>query len=106
MDNVIERAQQLMFRVDLANLEPNCPLPHEVASMIGELTKAIQLQWELLRSVQFALNYYGDPYLYCDPVIPSDPLLDGGLRARTALYLMKRCSSLSGSDAVLNGARL
>jgi hypothetical protein len=106
MDTIIERTQQLAYRVDHGNLEQNCPFPSEVAKTLDELSKAIQLRDELLRSIQFALEYYGDPCRYLQVVIPSDLAMDGGLRARTALYLMRHCSRLAENGPVLHGARL
>ncbi|MBZ0135482.1 MAG: hypothetical protein K8I27_03785 [Planctomycetes bacterium] len=60
---------------------------------LDQLRKAIApthyTRSEVLRSVVFALSYYSEPDLYFEPVMPGEPVLDGGLRARAALEMMR-----------------
>jgi hypothetical protein len=88
MKPTIERAKEIAKSIDSGAIWVDADLASEIAGLLGLLAATVEAQGENLTSIEFALNYYSEPDLYHDPVT-SDVILDGGLRARTALGLLK-----------------
>jgi hypothetical protein len=61
----------------------------EIAGLLEVLAETIETQAENITSIDFALTYYGEPDRYRTSS-DGECTLDGGLRARTALGLLRR----------------
>ena len=89
METVIERARYYSHRLDSGLTSPGADELHEVASLLTSLCAIIDDRRDAHNGAVFALTYYASPELYYEPVEPSQEILDGGLRARTALGLFR-----------------
>lgn len=91
MKTEIERAREVARSIELTNTWLDGAEAGEVARLLETLADAAEEQASKLSAIEFALLYYSEPHLYLDskPRSPVDPILDGGLRARTALGLLK-----------------
>jgi hypothetical protein len=87
----LERARAIARELRTGNAWLDTEQAGEIAHILDTLADAAQAHNEKLQSVEFALSYYSEPQLYIDhsPRSPHDPILDGGLRARTALSLLR-----------------
>jgi hypothetical protein len=90
-----ERARDIARNLGLGNTWLDTEQATEIARLLEGLADNVEVQQAKLNSIEFALHYYSEPHLYVDsqPRNATDPILDGGLRARTALSLMKMRSS-------------
>jgi hypothetical protein len=88
MKPTIERAKEIARGIDSGATWVDADLASEIAGLLELLAATVEAQGENLKSIEFALNYYSAPDLYHDQAT-SDVILDGGLRARTALGLLK-----------------
>ncbi len=86
----ITRARELARELEEKAIVGDFALIGEVQSVLNTLADTVEAQRSTLSSVEFALSYYSVPYLYAGPEMQGREMLDGGLRARTALGLMKR----------------
>jgi hypothetical protein len=89
MNTNVQRAREIAFGIDLGHLWIDSELEEEVAGLLHTLSDTIEAQRASTTSAQLALEYYSEPQLYFVPVAAPEPILDGGLRARTALWLMR-----------------
>lgn len=91
MEMTITRARELACELEERAIFGDFALIGEVQSVLKTLADTtVEAQRSTLSSVEFALSYYSVPYLYTSPEMQGRELLDGGLRARTALGLIKR----------------
>lgn len=91
MKSEIERAREIARGIELTNTWLDGAQSGEVARLLEALADAAEEQASKLSAIEFALLYYSEPHLYLDskPRSSAEPILDGGLRARTALGLLK-----------------
>ena len=91
MNPTLEKARRLVRQMHEGFTILDNPLSEEIIETLGVLIEAVEDQQGKLSAAEFALNYYREPQLYIEPdCSPDQPILDGGLRARTALTLMAR----------------
>jgi hypothetical protein len=87
----VEKAREFARSIEMGSLWLDADKAMELAQLLESLAEAAENQAAKLNSVEFALQYYSQPHLYIDsaPRSPTEPILDGGLRARTALGMLK-----------------
>jgi hypothetical protein len=90
MNTSIERAREIARGIDSGAVWVDAGLADEIAGLLLTLATTIETQSANFNCVEFALNYYSAPDLYLSTLALDDVILDGGLRARTALGLLKR----------------
>jgi hypothetical protein len=90
VNTTIERAREIARGIDSGIVWVDADLADEIASLLLNLAATIEAQSANINCIEFALNYYSEPDLYLSTVALDDVILDGGLRARTALGLLKR----------------
>ncbi len=91
MQTHIQRAREIANELELGSLWLETDAATELATLLRGLADECEAQGSRLSAIEFALLYYSEPHLYLDlrPRGPAEPILDGGLRARTALGLLK-----------------
>lgn len=89
MTNYASRAKVVAKRIRTGMVWVDMDAAEEVAELLENLAVVSETQSQNFTSVEFALTYYGEPTRY-QVSIDEDCILDGGLRARTALGLLKR----------------
>ncbi|MBZ0135485.1 MAG: hypothetical protein K8I27_03800 [Planctomycetes bacterium] len=92
MDAKIDRAKEIAQGIEAGTVWVDAELANEMATVIRSLTTALQDQRNCMKGVEFALSYYSEPDLYVELAAPAQVILDGGLRARTALGMLKAAS--------------
>lgn len=90
MNTCIERAKEIARGISSGATWVDAQMADEIAALLKTLATTVEAQAENITCVEFALNFYSEPELYHDPVVPMGIHLDGGLRARTALGLLRR----------------
>jgi hypothetical protein len=90
MNTSIERAREIARGIDSGAVWVDADLADEIAGLLLTLATTIETQSGNINCIEFALNYYSEPDLYHNGVALDDVILDGGLRARTALGLIRR----------------
>jgi hypothetical protein len=86
----IERAREIARGINSGVFWVDADLADEIAGLLVTLAATVETQSTNISCVEFALNYYSEPELYLAGVAPDGVILDGGLRARTALGLIRR----------------
>ena len=83
----LQRAHEVLRELESGYTILDARLSEEICSLLESLLQTVEAQSAKLNAAEFALNYYREPHLYVDdqPRSPTEPILDGGLRARTAL---------------------
>jgi hypothetical protein len=94
MDSPIERAREIARLLNTGEIDANLEI--EIADLLAALAAALEGREQLLSSAQYALKYYGDAERYHYPGLGE--VLDGGLRARTALRLLKGDNSFPNPE--------
>ena len=89
METAIERARYYSNHLERCVASPDADELSEIASLLTSLCAAIEDRRDAHSGAVFALNYYANADLYYAPVEPRHEILDGGLRARTALELFR-----------------
>ena len=89
MKTNIERAKEIALGIETGKIWVDADLSAEIAGLLHSLATFTEPRREALVGVEFALSYYSEPKLYYTPPVASDVILDGGLRARAALSLLK-----------------
>lgn len=89
MKRSIERAKEIAREIESGKHWVDGELAGEMANLLDFLASCLEIHHQNFSSVQFALGYYSEPSLYMDRT-SADVILDGGLRARTALGLLKK----------------
>jgi hypothetical protein len=90
VNTTIERAREIARGIDSGVVWVDADVADEIAGLLLDLAATIETQCENVNCIEFALNYYSEPDLYHNGVAFDDVILDGGLRARTALGLIRR----------------
>ncbi|MCA8915105.1 MAG: hypothetical protein KDB90_06805 [Planctomycetes bacterium] len=86
MVSEISRARDLARELEGGYTVLDKQLSEELASLLDHLVTRLEAQSAKLKAAEFALEYYREPYLYArQTCCTGDGVLDGGLRARTAL---------------------
>lgn len=86
MEIELDRAERILLELKGEHFKPSSELCQEIAGLLAKLVKAVHSQQHKLSAAVLALNYYRDPSLYAlREQLDGTPLLDEGLRARTAL---------------------
>jgi hypothetical protein len=88
MNTHVDRAREIARRINTGMVWVDADAAQEIAELLETLADVIETQARNITSVDFALTYYSEPELYR---ISDDEecTLDGGLRARTALGLLR-----------------
>jgi|SRR5690606_5751314 len=89
MNTTAHRAREIARSLDSRGLSVSPQIAEEVAGMLHTLADFEEYTQLRGRMVELALNYYSRPDQYFQPVQVSQPILDGGLRARTALRYLR-----------------
>lgn len=99
MNTYVNRAREIARRINTGLVWVDADAAQEIAGLLETLAEVIETQAGKITSVDFALTYYSDPDHYR---ISDDEkcALDGGLRARTALGLLRRAPR---SERLLQG---
>ena len=91
MSSVLQKARKLARQLQEGMTVLDGETSQELAETLDALICAVEDQDEKLTAAELALNYYSEPQLYLNPEFSADqPILDEGLRARTALSVMSR----------------
>ena len=104
MKTYIERAREIARGIDSGIFWVDADLADEIAGLLLSLAATLETQSNNINCIEFALNYYSEPDLYHAGVALDDVILDGGLRARTALGLIKQASGTERARFA-NGAK-
>jgi hypothetical protein len=92
MNKELQRSIEIADGIKSGALWVNPDLADEIAELLYALAGEVEAQPRCDRAVTLALTYYSEPHLYYVPVSGNNPILDGGLRARTAMrYLHGTC---------------
>ena len=93
MKTYIARAREIAKGIEAGLVWVDADLADEITGLLESMATTIETQSSNVTCIEFALRYYGEPDLYQAGVALDDVILDGGLRARTALALLKKAST-------------
>jgi hypothetical protein len=88
----VERAREIAMGIQTGLVWVDADKADEVADLLESMATVIETLDTCAIRIEFALKYYSEPDLYCVGVALDDVILDGGLRARTALGLLKQAA--------------
>jgi hypothetical protein len=90
MANILDNARRLARQLE-KSYGFDKDLAEQASRVLEELVQNLEAEQAKLKAAEFALNYYREPHLYAgEGCSLAEPILDGGLRARTALSVMGR----------------
>lgn len=91
MDTKLSRAREIARELQSEFVILDNQLTDEIAGILDLMAECIETQTAKIAAAEFALNYYREPGLYLTSEQQASPtILDGGLRARTALTELQR----------------
>ncbi len=89
MSATIRRAIEIAHSYKTGAVWVDSTLAAKKTALCRELSSTVAIQTDTLACIEFALKYYSEPELYQTPGALTVTILDDGLRARTALALLK-----------------